>query len=50
MEIYKKLEEFLKDILEKADDINEILTMEPFLQFISIFPTEMRKEVSTNIL
>ncbi len=49
-EIFIKLEDFIKDLLIKSDNISEILTLEPFLQFIGFFPTNKRAMVSRNIL
>ncbi|KAL4504159.1 hypothetical protein ABPG72_020997 [Tetrahymena utriculariae] len=45
-----KLEQFIKSILTTCDDIREILTIEPFLQFISFFPPQLKYNVSKDVL
>ena len=49
-EIFNKLEEFMEKIIEGCKDINEILTLEPFLQFVSYLPSEMRNNVCKKFL
>lgn len=49
-EIFVKLEQFIRSILTTCDDIREILTIEPFLQFISFFPPQLKSDVSKEVL
>lgn len=50
VDIFYKLEDFLKKILLNCDDISEILSLEPFLQFIQYFPANLKPSVCKNIL
>ena len=50
VDIFYKLEDFLKKILLNCDDISEILSLEPFLQFIQYFPPNLKPSVCRNIL
>jgi len=44
------MDNFISNILESADNVKDILTMEPFLQFIQYFPTNLRANVSQSVL
>ncbi|EGR27329.1 hypothetical protein IMG5_197970 [Ichthyophthirius multifiliis] len=50
MHVFEKLEDFIKTILSNCDDVGEILTIEPFFQFISFFPPQMKVSVSKKVL
>lgn len=50
MDVFQKLEDFLQKILLNCDDISEILSLEPFLQFIQYFPDSIKPQVCTSIL
>ena len=41
-EIWEKLEDFIKKILGGCDDISEIVSLEPFLNFMQYFPDKMK--------
>jgi hypothetical protein len=47
--IYGSFQRFLIGIVKKTENITDILTLEPFLQIISYFPTQNKKEISENI-
>lgn len=44
--IFQYFQNFLSGILEKTEDMKDILTLEPFLQIISYFPTKNKREIS----
>ena len=48
--IFSAFSNFLTIILQKAEDITDILTLEPFLHVITYFPTSSKMEVSFNIV
>lgn len=47
---YKKLENFLIKIFTNCDDASEIISLEPFLNFIQYFPEKLKKQTCKNIL
>lgn len=47
--IFSSFQNFLAGILEKTEDMSDILTLEPFLQLISYFPNANKKEISHSI-
>lgn len=47
--IFTSFKVFITEILEKTEDISDILTLEPFIQIISYFPTSFKHELSTSI-
>lgn len=49
-DIFLKLEKFLYQILESSENVSEIITIEPFSQFISFFPMQQRADVSQKVL
>eukprot|EP00828_Plagiopyla_frontata_P009321 TRINITY_DN1479_c0_g1_i13.p1 TRINITY_DN1479_c0_g1~~TRINITY_DN1479_c0_g1_i13.p1 ORF type:complete len:644 (-),score=111.04 TRINITY_DN1479_c0_g1_i13:135-2066(-) len=49
-EIWERLEDFIKKILGGCDDISEIVSLEPFLNFMQYFPEKMKQQVSRNVL
>lgn len=48
--IFNKLQEFMEKIIAGCEDVNEILSLEPFLQFVTYLPNQMRVEVCKKIL
>lgn len=41
-DIWEKLEDFIKRILGGCDDVSEIVSLEPFLNFMQYFPDKMK--------
>jgi hypothetical protein len=41
-QVFESFQKFLTDILQKTEDIKDILTLEPFLQIISYFPNKIK--------
>ena len=48
--VFKAFSNFLTVILQKTEDISDILTLEPFLHVITYFPLASKMEVSFNIV
>jgi hypothetical protein len=46
---YESFQKFLIDILERTEDMKDILSLEPFLQIISYFPTKNKRDMSLTI-
>lgn len=47
--IFDSFEKFLMGIIEKTEDMKDILSLEPFLQIISYFPVKNKRQISQSI-
>lgn len=43
---YDSFQKFLISIVEKTEDMKDVLTLQPFLQIISYFPTKNKRSIS----
>lgn len=48
--VFTSFSNFLTEILQKTEDVSDILTLEPFLHVITYFPVTSKTEVSSNIV
>lgn len=48
--IVERFETFLSSIIQRTENIKDIVTLEPFLQLISYFPQKSKQQISLNIV
>ena len=48
--VFKKLQDFMEKIIAGCDDVNEILSLEPFLQFVAYLPNTMKVDICKKIM